>query len=102
VSDINGVNWLGRASVVVDSVMVVALLSLSYWVGTQAAQLQTLSGQMGTLQAKADLASTNAEAAALKVASQDRALLDMRDYLGQRLDRIERKLDEDQLDGRRK
>ena len=98
-SKIPGVAWKG-IPLYVDISMVVALLSLSYWVGTQASEINTQSKLLTTLTMEVHANTTAVDVAALKVKTdaQDRALVDMRDYLGHRLDRIENKLD----DGRRR
>lgn len=96
----NGTKWLARVPLAVDAGMIVALLSLAYWVGTQAEALHTLNIEFAQLQGQSTATTLNVvtDIAALKVrgAAQDQASLDMRDYLGRRLDRIEQKLDEEQ------
>jgi hypothetical protein len=86
---------LKRVPLLVDSLLVVSLLSLVYWVGTQAEQLRILNIQMTEIQLQVHSVTIAADIATLKAKAeaQDRELLDMREYLGHRLDRIEQKLD---------
>lgn len=87
-----------RIPVLVDGAMVVALLSLTYWIGVEANKVDTVSRDVQMLRtevASMQSSSTSADIASLRQRAdgQDRAMSDMRDFIGQRLDRIERKLD---------
>ena len=89
--------WKG-VPLYVDVGVVISLLSLAYWVGTQASEINSLTKEVTELKVEVHASTTVVDVAALKVRtdSQDRAMLEMRDYLGHRLDRIELKLDEQQ------
>ena len=93
----NGRVWKG-VPLYVDIGVVISLLSLAYWVGTQASEINSLTKEVTELKVEVHASTTVVDVAALKVRtdSQDRAMLEMRDYLGHRLDRIELKLDEQQ------
>ena len=84
--------------VVIDMGMIVALVSLSVWIGRQADRLDQLAATSVEIRAEISNVqrSTNSiDIAALKERSiaQDHELLEMREFLGKRLDRIEAKLD---------
>lgn len=84
--------------IAVDLGMIIALIGLCVWIGRQAERIDTMAVQ--TQEIRAEIVSvqrsTNSiDIAALKERSvaQDHELLEMREFLGKRLDRIEQKLD---------
>jgi predicted RND superfamily exporter protein len=78
--------------------MIIALLSLSYWVGTEANQVEAIGRDMRALQAQVIILQTSgvsSDIAVLKAhdESQEKVMTEMKEYWNARLDRIERKLD---------
>ena len=97
-SAVNGSARRAKVAIAVDTAMFLALLSLVFWVGKEAANVDALGVSLEQLRFQvAALAgsSTSADIAGIRARddSQDRQLLDLKDYLGQRLDRLERKID---------
>lgn len=85
--------------IIVDLTLVGSMMSLCFWVGTMANKVETHSTAIVSLQAQVNtLATTNntAEIAAIKerAIAQQNQLADIKEFLGQRLDRIEKKLDD--------
>ena len=89
--------WKG-VPLYVDVGVVISLLSLAYWVGTQANEINSLTKEVTELKVEVHASTTVVDVAALKVRTESLVweMLEMRDYLGHRLDRIELKLDEQQ------
>jgi hypothetical protein len=85
--------------IIVDITLVASMLSLAYWTGTMANKIETHSTEIVALQTQVNtLATTNntSEIAAIKerAIAQQNQLADIKEFLGQRLDRIEKKLDD--------
>jgi hypothetical protein len=99
----NGVrNGVMRLSIVVDAGMIIGLVTLIYWVGSQAQQVKNLSQNMATMQGQVlQLSATqnrDDSVARLRVLEVEnintkKAIEDMRSDLVARLTRIENKQD---------
>lgn len=84
--------------VVVTMGEICVLASLCFWVGRQADRIDNVSVQMSNIQTQMALMSQSdakSDIATLKehTANEDRQLMDLKDYVGRRLDRVELKLD---------
>lgn len=90
-----------RIPLIIDAAMVLALLSLSYWVGTEANKVDNMSRDMQVVQTQITVLNTttssalNSQIVALQVRAdgQERLTDQWRSDVRSRLDRIERKLD---------
>ena len=87
-------------SVVVDLAMIVALATLSFWVGRQADRIDTMSTQLKDVQATVSANDSKIDVAALKerTNAQNLAMIDLKDTLIRRLDRMESKIDKGNTD----
>ena len=89
---------IGRVPLAVDMGMIIALLSLSYWVGQMANRIEAQGISVIQIRAQVDalpVMNNTAQIAALKERSnaQQEKIAELREYLSGRLDRIERKID---------
>lgn len=82
----------------VDIGMIIALATLSFWVGRQADRIDNVISSTSAIQAQVAVMAQNdtkADIAALKerTANEDAQIIDLKDFVRQRLDRLEVKVE---------
>ena len=91
-------NGWGKAGIIIDGGMVVALAGLIYWVGVQADRIEHVTQDIGQLKGQVQsIAEDGLRADVMQLRTradgQEKSIDSLKEYLGGRLDRIERKID---------